>query len=252
MSGRIEGPVWAVIPARWASTRFPGKVLAPLAGRPLLHWVVRAVRRARGIDRIVVATDDQRVCDALGPEGVEVVLTSAHHVSGSDRIGEVVSGSDAAVVINVQGDEPLLDPDALEELLAALADEPAAGASTLVTALEHERIADPNVVKVARAADGHALYFSRAAIPGVHPQGGRMLPVWRHIGLYGYRRWALDAFLASGPSPLEVQEGLEQLRLLELGVRIAVRQVAGHAQGVDVPADLQRCERILAHGDGAV
>lgn len=248
----MRGPVWAVIPARYASTRFPGKILAPLRGRPLVLWVVHAVRRARGIDRIVVATEDERVRTALRGEDVDVVLTSADHPSGSDRIGEAISGSDAAVVVNVQGDEPLLDPAALEVLLESLSQDPRAGASTLVSPLEADSFEDPNAVKVARAADGHALYFSRAPIPGVHPQRTLTLPRWRHIGLYAYRRPALDAFLAAGPTPLELQEGLEQLRLLEIGVRIAVGEVAAHAPGVDVPADLERCERILARGRGPV
>lgn len=252
MSAQPTGPVWAVIPARWASSRFPGKVLAPLGGRPLVHWVVAAVREARGIDRVVVATDDERVRTALEGEAVEVVLTSSDHASGSDRIGEVVKGSDAAIVINVQGDEPLLDPAALEILLEGLRDDPRAGASTLACPLEPEDSTDPNAVKVVLGAQGQALYFSRASVPGVHPQRVRTLPLWRHVGLYAYRRSTLDAFLAAGPSELELQEGLEQLRLLELGIRLTVRTVAAHAAGVDTPADLERCERILARGGGTV
>lgn len=250
MVSSSSGAVWAVIPARFASSRFPGKVLAPLGGRPLLQWVVDAARAARGIDRVVVATDDERVVAAV--QGVEVVLTSSDHVSGSDRIGEVVEGSDAAIVLNVQGDEPLLEPGTLERLLAGLLEDPRAGASTLACPLDASHFDDPNVVKVVRGGEGQALYFSRAPVPGVHPQHERTLPLWRHIGLYAYRRATLDAFLAAGPGPLELQEGLEQLRLLELGVRMAVPVVASHAPGVDTPADLERCERILARGGGPV
>lgn len=252
MGSRSTGPVWAVIPARWASSRFPGKVLAPLGGRPVVQWVVRAAQAARGIDRVVVATDDERVRAALAAEAVDVILTAAHHASGSDRIGEVVHGSDAAVVINVQGDEPLLEPRALEKLLAGLYDDTRAGVSTLACPLDPACFDDPNVVKVVRGGEGQALYFSRAPVPGVHPQQARTLPLWRHIGLYAYRRPVLDAFLAAGPGVLESQEGLEQLRILELGIRMAVPTVPEHAPGVDTPADLERCERILARGDHPV
>ena len=247
-----EGAVWAVVPARWASSRFPGKVLAPLAGRPLVSWVVDAARRARGIDRVVVATDDERVVEALAPTSVEVVLTSARHESGTDRIGEVVAGSDARIVLNVQGDEPLLDPRALETLLGTLLADAGAGAATLVCPLAEGREEDPNVVKAVVGASGRALYFSRAVVPGVHPSRTRQLPLWHHVGLYAYRRETLDAFLAGRGGELERQEGLEQLRLLELGVGIAVGRIEDHAPGVDTPADLARCERVLARDPGAL
>lgn len=244
--------VLAVIPARWESSRFPGKVLAPLAGRPVLAWVIDAARGAGRVDEVVVATDAERVAEAAAVYGVDAVMTAPDHPSGSDRIGEAIAGRPADVVVNVQGDEALIPSASIDVLVDALLSRPRAAASTLACPLADEERADPNVVKVVAAANGRALYFSRADVPGVHPMGHRRVGSRRHVGLYAYRRAALEAFLSAEPGLLELQEGLEQLRMLELGLELVVEDVPEHPAGVDTPEDLARCERVLARRDSAV
>jgi 3-deoxy-manno-octulosonate cytidylyltransferase (CMP-KDO synthetase) len=248
----VPGPVLAVIPARWESSRFPGKVLAPLAGRPVLAWVIDAVRATRRVDGVLVATDEARVAEAAAVLGVEAALTSADHASGTDRIGEAVRGREAGVVVNVQGDEPLVPPEAIDTLVTTLLDDPEADVGTLACPLEEDERDDPNSVKVVITETGRALYFSRADVPAVHPTAHRRVPSLRHVGLYAYRRSTLDRFLSLPPTRLEAQEGLEQLRLLEAGARFAVGTVPSHPRGIDTPADLARCERVLAQRGGAL
>lgn len=241
-----EHTVLAVIPARWGSSRFPGKVLAPLAGRPLLLHVLQRVSRARRVDGVLVATDDERVRAAVHGAGHEAVLTRGDHASGSDRIAEAIEGRPAAIILNVQGDEPLVDPGSLDGLIEALLDSTATAATLAVREDGVVPAADPNVVKVVRAADSTALYFSRSAIPGSHP-GREPEPGWlRHVGVYAWRREAFDRFVEHGVSPLEAREGLEQLRHLENGGRMAVHLVDEAPPGVDTPEDLARCEALLA------
>lgn len=244
----VEQRVLAVIPARWASRRFPGKVLAPLAGRPVLLHVIEAVRAVPSIDALLVATDHPEVASVARAAGVEAALTRDDHPSGSDRIGEAVAGRAADLILNVQGDEPLLGPRPLATLVELMAADSRAGAGTLACEATADELDSLHVVKVVTTGDGRALYFSRAAIPAVHPARPRHLPVLRHLGVYAYRRAVLERFLAAPPTALEEQEGLEQLRLLELDVRVAVGRVPAPGPGVDTPADLQRCERILASG----
>ena len=244
MSGAL-----GVIPARWASTRFPGKILHPLCGRPLLHWVIDRARQARRLSALLVATDDERIRAAAAAAGVEGVMTSPAHASGTDRVAEAARGRGAEIVINVQGDEPLFEP----ALIAGLVGTREAGGWDLAAAaspIADEREArNPAVVKVARAADGAALYFSRALIPFARDRApdapfpaDRYL---RHIGIYGYRAAFLERFVAAPPSALERIEKLEQLRALELGCRIHVRIVPPGGVGVDTPEDVPLAEAAL-------
>lgn len=238
--------VLIVIPARYGSSRFPGKALADVAGRPLIVRVAENARQVRLADRVIVATDDTRICDAVLAAGLDCELT-AEHPTGTDRIAEVAARHPAGLVINLQGDEPLLPPADVEALIAFMQAQPAWDIGTCAHALSGtDEWQDPNVVKVVTASDGGALYFSRAGIPGMFPGGaatGRV-PGWqvahRHVGIYAYRRRALLAFTTLTPTPLERAEGLEQLRALENGFRIGVVTIAAGPLGVDTPADLER------------
>ncbi len=254
--------VLGVIPARYASTRFPGKPLAPLAGGTLLEEVWRRATRAKRLERVIVATDDRRILDAATGFGAEALLTSAHHVSGTDRVAEVVSGTALAydIVLNIQGDEPLLTPTSLDRLAEALEDDrERAGMATLAEPLASaEELFDPNVVKVVTAQSGRALYFSRSPIPFYRGAAARLAADFRpwlderalrmfrkHQGIYAYRRETLLALARSAPSPLETAEGLEQLRALEAGLPIVVVESDFHSVGVDTPADLERVLALL-------
>ncbi len=241
MSGII-----GVIPSRWGSKRFPGKSLFPILGKPLLQWVVERARQARALDRLLVATDDERICAAAKKFGAEVVMTSPDHPSGTDRIAEAVRGLAADVVINIQGDEPLIEPTLIDELGRALAGDQrwdmATAAAPIRTAYEMEA---PSVVKVVRATDGAALYFSRATIPFVRDAGAPAGLHWRHIGIYAYRRTFLERLVQEPPCALELTERLEQLRALWLGCRMKVLETNDVGLGVDVPEDVGRAEQAL-------
>ena len=242
----------AVIPARWASSRFPGKVLAPLAGEPLILHVLRRVTAADEVAGVLVATDDDRVIEIVRAAGYDAVLTRADHSSGSDRIAEAIAGNDAELILNVQGDEPLVDPGALDQLVSSLKLSDA-GAATLAVPVDDPAVAaDPNAVKVVCDLAGYALYFSRAAVPGTHPTSKEMTGWLRHMGVYAWRRPSFDQFIARDPSPLERREGLEQLRFLEHGGRMRVEVVDSALPGVDTPEDLARCEALLAESGGQV
>jgi len=248
MSQTPLGPeqVVAVIPARFGSSRFPGKPLAEWKGVPLIAHVVRAALGAQRVGCVLVATDHEGICQAAREAGAEAVLTRSDHVTGSDRIGEAIQGRNESVILNVQGDEPLVPSSAIDRLIYLLEEDPEAAVSTLASPLkwgaaEH---LDPNVVKVVCDERGRALYFSRAPIPGRHPSlahGGEAL---RHVGLYGFRRGPFLRFLQSVPGALETVEGLEQLRFLEAGERIVVGRVAQLPPGVDTPEDLARIQAI--------
>jgi len=251
----VETGFHVVIPARYDSTRLPGKPLADIGGLPMIVHVARAAAAANPID-VTVATDDQRIIDAVIDAGFDALLTSPEHRSGSDRVYEVVQQrgwSAAEIVLNVQGDEPLLPPALVAQVGGRLASVPDMDVCTLrePITLEADRL-DPNCVKVVVNKDDRALLFSRAAIPhdfarnssssvGVAPWG------WRHIGLYGYRVAALQRFVALPPSALEKQESLEQLRLLENGISLTVLVASEPAAaGVDTPEDLARVRALLA------
>ena len=237
-----RGGVLVVIPARYGSTRFPGKALADVAGRPLIVRVAENACRVRLADRVIVATDDERIRDAVVTAGLDCELTAAHP-SGTDRIAEVAGRHPAGVVVNLQGDEPLLPPADVDALIARLHGEPDWDLGTCGHAFaDAETWREPNVVKVVTDAYGRALYFSRAPIPGMFPGSDRpgFVAALRHVGIYAYRRAALLRFAALAPTPLEQTEGLEQLRALENGMRIGVVTIGAGPVGVDTPADLER------------
>jgi len=244
----------AIIPARYGSTRLPGKALADIAGRPMVWHVAERARRARGIARVIVATDDVRISDAVADTGVEVALTRADHPSGTDRLAEVARGLDAGVLINVQGDLPLLDPLMIEALAARMADDPALPMATLAVPVHDDgEWRSPHVVKVVASADHRALYFSRSPVP--FDRDGTRAPNeplgWRHVGMYAYRRDVLLRLAELPPSPLERRERLEQLRALEHGIAIGIVAWSGTAPliEVDTPADLERARAALSSPD---
>lgn len=239
--------VVAVIPARYASSRFPGKVLADLAGKPMVQHVVERTAQAKSVHRVLVATDDERIAAAIRAFGTEAVLTDPHHPSGTDRIAEAIREIPCDVVVNVQGDEPLLPPAMVDEAVEPFFAEPALEMGTVCREIEDPRdLTDPNVVKVVRDLEGYALYFSRAPLPhsreGQRGVGARPC---KHIGLYVYRRAFLFRFTAWKVTPLEEAERLEQLRALEHGVRIKVVETRHDSVGVDTPDDLARVQRVL-------
>lgn len=237
--------VVAVIPARWASTRFPGKILAKLGSEPMIAHVVRRAQSATTIQDVIVATDDERIARAATAVGAEAVMTG-ECASGTDRVAEAVAGRDEwDVVVNVQGDEPLLSGKNIDVLVNGLVADDASEIATLCRPLEPERVDDPNAVKVVRDRNGRALYFSRSPIP--HPRSFEdAAGLWRlHLGIYGFRRDALARFVALEPSPLEKAEALEQLRALENGIPILVLDAPHPAFGVDTPEDLERVEEIM-------
>ncbi len=244
----------AIIPARFASTRFPGKPLALLAGRPMIQHVVERVRRARGLSRVLVATDDERIASAVRAFGGEVAMTGDCR-TGTDRVWQAARSITPApeVVLNVQGDEPLIDPTCLEALLSAFAD-PAVQMATLRRPIAREKrreaAQNPNVVKVVCAQNGDALYFSRAAIPfdrdGRGDEGkGESDGLFAHVGVYAYRTPFLARVAAMESTPLERLESLEQLRVLENGHRIRTVETLAESHGVDTPEDLARVAALL-------
>ncbi len=243
-----------VIPARYASSRLPAKMLAPIAGRPLVQWVWQRAC-ASGAARVIVATDDERIRAAALAFGAECVLTDAAHASGTDRVAEVARRcglAPDAIVVNVQGDEPLIDPALIARLAAGLAEDPSADIATAVAPIRDlEEFLDPNCVKAVCDAVGRALYFSRAPIPwprddapGARP--ARCDGAWRHLGLYAYRVAGLARFAGLAPTPLELRERLEQLRALEHGMRIrAITLAEAPPPGIDTLEDLERVREIL-------
>jgi 3-deoxy-manno-octulosonate cytidylyltransferase (CMP-KDO synthetase) len=239
--------VLVVIPARYASTRFPGKPLASIAGKLMIQHVFEHVRLATVPSRIIVATEDARIKTAVEAFGGEAILTRADHRTGTDRIAEVATHIPADIYINVQGDEPLIDPGTVDAVAAAMAEDESIQLATPCAAITLPgEIMDPNVVKVVQDFDGHALYFSRAPIPWVRDTGDRVAARhWKHIGLYGYRRDALLEFPTLPPGELERIEQLEQLRWLENGFHMHLVETTYNAVSVDVPADIDRVEKLL-------
>jgi len=231
----------AVIPARLASTRLPGKVLRPIAGVPMLGWVYRAALACPQLNQVLIATDSSEVVAFADSQGWPSVMTSHTLASGTDRVNAVAALVDADIYVNIQGDEPLLRPEHIDSLLRPFA-QTDAQVTTLSTPCTPEEINDPNAVKVVTANDGRALYFSRASIPY---QRGTPLTPRKHIGIYAYRKAALRRFAELPPSPLESVERLEQLRLLEEGISIYVAPTLFNTIGVDTEEDLLAVERIL-------
>ena len=235
---------FVIIPARYGATRFPGKPLALLAGKPLVCHVAERARRARGVSRVAVATDDERIAAAARSCGAEAVMTGPA-ASGTDRVAEAARGMGAAdVVVNLQGDEPLVEPEAIEALLGAMEDGSVAMA-TLSRPLEAGELSRPHVVKVVTRANGDALYFSRAAIPH-RREGGESRLARAHVGIYAFRAAFLQEFARLPPGRLEREESLEQLRALEHGHGIRVVETGYRGFGVDTPEDLERARALLA------
>lgn len=239
--------VVAVIPARFQSTRLPGKPLALIDGKPMIEHVCRRAAMARAVDAVVVATDDARIAEAVDGFGGMAVMTSASHATGTDRLAEVAEELHCDVVVNVQGDEPLIDPAAVDAAVAPLL----SGEGTDVMSTLRRRIddpadlANPSVVKLVVDTAGYALYFSRSAVPFVRPGGSPPL-FWRHLGLYAYRRAFLLTLARLPQTPLELSEQLEQLRVLEHGYRIRTMETTADAIGVDTPEDLERVRALIS------
>lgn len=239
-----------VIPARHASTRFPGKPLAPIAGRPMIQHVAERVLDAERLDRVLVATDDERIAEVCADCGIEAVMTSSSHPTGTDRLAEVAANLTEEIIVNIQGDEPLIEGFVIDAAVAALDEFPETPMSTVVHAAEAGALADPNRVKVVMDRSGHALYFSRSSIP--HARDGAEAPVFQHVGLYAYRRPFLLELQRLPQTELERCEALEQLRVLEHGHRIRCAVVEGWTSiPVDVPADVAAVEAALTGGGQA-
>jgi len=235
-----------VIPARWASSRFPGKALVEIDGLPMLRRVWEGARSAKTLRAVVVATDDERIAASCRDFGAEVVPTRSDHPTGTDRLAEVALDLDDEMVVNIQGDEPLIEGFVIDAAVEALAEDPDVSMSTVVHTAEPHALDDPNRVKVVLDRRGRALYFSRSRIPAIGDSG---IPArsWQHVGLYAYRRSFLLEFVTLAPGELERAEELEQLRALEHGHRIRCALVEGwRSLPVDVPADVAAVEARLA------
>jgi len=245
--------VLAIIPARYGSSRLPGKPLASIAGRPMIQHVVERVRRARLVSSILVATDDDRIKKAVEAFGGHAILTRSDHRTGTDRVAEVAAHVPADIYVNIQGDEPLIDPGIIDAVVVAMLEDNSIQIATPCAAITNQKeIVDPNIVKVARDFDSNGLYFSRAPIPWVRDTGSPVVARhWKHIGLYAFVRDALLEFPTLPPGELERIEQLEQLRWLENGFRIRVVETEYDAVSVDVPADLERVEKILRENEAA-
>jgi len=242
-----------VIPARWASTRLPGKSLVQICGKPLIQRVVERVRLAKRLDTVLVATDDKRIADVVNALGVKAVMTRPDHPSGTDRIAEALEGIKADIVINIQGDEPLIDPKLIDSLAKVMASGKEWDMGTAAAPITNDNdLNNPSVVKVVWDENGRALYFSRSVIPFVRdkkPESGKALH-WRHIGIYAYRKSFLEKFVKTSPSLPEKSEKLEQLRALHIGGRIVVIQTAEAGIGVDTPEDVKYVEAIIRKAGG--
>ncbi len=241
---------WAVIPARFASSRFPGKPLVPLCGKPMIQHVWERVRQAKRIARVLVATEDARIAQAVAGFGGEAVMTRSDHRSGTERVAEVAaapSSAEAGIFVNVQGDEPLIEPAAVDAAVRLLEDDAATRVGTLAVPIANPKdIMDPNVVKVVLDFEGNALYFSRAPIPWVRGDGARaQARHLKHLGLYVFRREALLEFPTFPQGELEQLEQLEQLRWLENGWKIRVAETTYDSVSVDTPDDVARVEKLI-------
>ena len=245
--GRIVG----VIPARYGSSRFKGKVLADIAGKPMIQWVYERANQSKTLDELFVAVDDQRIQSRVEQFGGKAVLTAAHHKSGTDRIAEAVENMSADIVVNIQGDQPLIEPNMIDEAVQPMIDNPEIQMSTLKRQIEKDEFDDPGVVKVVVDYKDFALYFSRSLIP--YPRYDENLRVFEHVGLYVYRKDFLLKISRMPQGYLEKIESLEQLRVIEKGYRILVVETkmdrtAGIS--VDTPEDLKKVEKIISQMKG--
>ncbi len=245
---KTRAQIIAVIPARFGSTRFPGKALALIKDKPMIQWVYERAQRSRLVNRVIVATDDERIIKATAAFGGEAVMTSRDHSTGTDRIAEVARNLDCSLVVNVQGDEPLIHPEMIDQTIAPLAEDPSIPMGTVCKLIEtSDEAFDPNVVKVVFDEKGFALYFSRAPIPWDRDRWSgkdslKDLPLsgalYKHIGLYVYRRDFLLQYAQMPQTALETTEKLEQLRALEYGYQIKTVVTKHESFGVDIPEDL--------------
>jgi 3-deoxy-manno-octulosonate cytidylyltransferase (CMP-KDO synthetase) len=239
--------VWAVIPSRYAAVRLPGKPLVSIAGKPMIQHVWERVSRATKLAKVVVATDDERIRAAVKAFGGEAIMTRSDHRSGTDRVAEVAVAAHADIFINVQGDEPLVAPEAVDALVEAIAEDETVQLATLAVPLQNPKdIMDPNIVKVVLDFNGDALYFSRAPIPWVRDTASSVhARHLKHLGLYAYRREALLDYRTLPPGDLERVEQLEQLRWMENGYKMRVAETEHDAVSVDVPEDVARVEKLI-------
>lgn len=238
-------PCYGIIPARYGSSRFPGKPLADILGKPMVIRVYERAIQCRELERVVLATDSRRIAETANAHGASVVMTRADHTSGTDRVleaAEALGLPETAVVVNIQGDEPAIHPDMLSEVLTPFTD-PSVEVATLATPMATSDAADPNQVKVVMSDQGRALYFSRSPIPFC--RDGRSTVYYRHIGLYAFRMPTLRRFVGLGPGYLEKLEKLEQLRLLENGIPIDVVITERTSMGVDRPEDIDTVAKII-------
>jgi len=244
--------VIGVIPARWASTRLPGKSLVELCGKPMIQHVVERAQEVRALDSVVVATDDRRILEAVEGFGGAAVMTREDHPSGTDRIAEAACGLDADLIVNIQGDEPLLNPAMVDELVALMKSDDSWDMGTAATLIDNDQdLNDPAVVKVVFDARQRAMYFSRSVIPFVRdPEAGGAVRHWRHLGIYAYRADFLQKMVAEPPCALELAEKLEQLRALHLGARMVVLETEDKGIGVDTAADVARAEDLIRNANG--
>jgi 3-deoxy-manno-octulosonate cytidylyltransferase (CMP-KDO synthetase) len=237
LSSIVPHRILGVIPARYASVRFPGKALVNIGGKTMLQHVWERASQARYLTEVLIATDDERIRSAAESFGGRAIMTRADHPSGTDRVAEVVSASNAQLAVNIQGDEPFIDPAAIDAAILGLLEDDDAPMATLMKRIERsEEIHDPNIVKVVTGRDGNALYFSRSPIPFVR-DGADSVPYFKHIGLYVYRRDFLLDYPDLPVGPLERAERLEQLRAIENGFRIRVVETEYESLGVDTPED---------------
>lgn len=244
LDSTVPPTILGVIPARYASVRFPGKSLAVIAGKPMIQHVWERATQSRYLSQVTIATDDERIAAASRSFGAPVRMTRSDHASGTDRVAEVAASSDATVIVNIQGDEPLIDPGAIDTAILALLDEPGCEMATLKRRISNPvEIQNPNVVKVVTARNGDALYFSRHPVPFDRGASGEW---WKHIGIYVYRRALLLGYSALPVGPLERAERLEQLRALENGIPIRVAETEYDTIGVDTPEDLAAVSQLFS------
>jgi 3-deoxy-manno-octulosonate cytidylyltransferase (CMP-KDO synthetase) len=242
--GMKKDCVWAVLPARYASTRFPRKMLADLKGKPLIQRTWERVKQAQNIDRVTIATDHEEIYQAARSFGAEVVMTDPALPSGTDRIAVVTKEQEEGWILNVQGDEPMIQPRVLDEFISSLQQTTAPMATLARRITSIDDISNPNMVKVVLDLSGKALYFSRFPIP-FDRDGGGSATYWHHLGIYAYRPATLQQLVKWPPSPLEIAEKLEQLRALQNGVAIQVTPTSVETVGVDSPADLEKVSQLI-------
>ncbi|MBP3812248.1 MAG: 3-deoxy-manno-octulosonate cytidylyltransferase [Acidaminococcaceae bacterium] len=237
--------VICIIPARYASTRLPGKPLKLIAGRPMIQWVYEQAKKAEIPAEVIVATDDVRVYDTVLAFGGNACMTREDHPNGTSRLAEVAEKfPDADVIVNVQGDEPMIPPEIIDRLANAFAEEPELKMATMKARMQESEYGDPSAVKVVTDQNGYALYFSRSLLP--YPRNkSNLFKVYKHVGIYAYTRTFLMQYAAMAPTPLEQVESLEQLRVLENGYKIKVLESSFQGVGVDTQADLDAVNKIL-------